>query len=51
MGTDFNYANSNEFRKLFVENSIENDDLKAQVRGNENQFLNNPNIDPSLRSD
>ncbi len=29
MGSDFNYANSNDFRKMFLENSIENEDLKA----------------------
>ena len=28
IGTDFNYANSNEFRKMFLDQSIESDDLK-----------------------
>lgn len=32
IGTDFNYAYSNDFRKIFLENSIETDDIKAQVR-------------------
>ena len=35
IGTDYNYANSNDFRKMFLENSIETDDIKAQVRGAE----------------
>ena len=29
IGTDFNYANSNDFRKMILENSIESDELKA----------------------
>ena len=29
IGTDFNYAYSNDFRKIFLENSIDCDDLKA----------------------
>lgn len=33
IGTDFNYANSNEFRKMFLEYCVESDDLKSQVRG------------------
>ncbi len=35
IGTDFNYAYSNDFRKIFLENSIECDDIKAQVRVND----------------
>ncbi len=29
IGTDFNYACSNDFRKMFLEHSIETDDIKA----------------------
>ena len=29
IGTDYNYACSNDFRKMFLEHSIENDDIKA----------------------
>jgi hypothetical protein len=29
IGTDFNYAQSNDFRKIFLENSIDCDDIKA----------------------
>ena len=38
IGTDFNYAYSNEFWKIFLENSIDCDDIKAQVRLNDNEL-------------
>lgn len=38
IGTDFNYAYSNDFRKIFLENSIDCDDIKSQVRLADNEI-------------
>ena len=38
IGTDFNYAYSNDFRKIFLENSIDCDDIKSQVRLADNEL-------------
>lgn len=33
IGSDYNYAHNNDFRRMFLDNSVESDDLKLQVRG------------------
>ena len=43
IGTDFNYAHSNDFRKLILDNSIDIEDIKNQIRS-ENGSLLNANI-------
>jgi len=35
IGTDFNYAHSNNFRKIFLDNSLDIEDIKNQVRMND----------------